>query len=140
MFLRTDGLYRRARLHAGQLDELCFPRIPTWVGTTLVVFTDHPSRESFSWGQVLAKLAPSNPQLAIALACKALVGESFEMRDAATNLLANWAPIYAKEVMANVGSIMLDPTTGVHFFISKFPFFTTLPLGIVTAMAGGCGG
>src|SRR5260370_14260642 len=61
------------------------------------------------------------------------------MRDAAINLRANWASVYPQEVMANVGSIMLDPATGVHFFISKFPFFTALPLNVVTAWLEGVG-
>jgi len=121
-----------ARFHAGQLQELLSAN-PDLVWNALVVFTDHPSRESFWWSQVLAKLISGNPTLAVALACRALVGESFEMRDAAINLLANWAPVYPKEVMANVGLIMLDPATSVHFFISKFPFFTALPLNVVTA-------
>ena len=55
------------------------------------------------------------------------------MRDAAINLLAAWAPVYPEEVMAAVGAVMLDPTTGVNFFISKFPLFTALPLDTVSA-------
>lgn len=120
-----------SRSHAEQLHELLSANADL-VWNALVVFTEHPSRESFWWSQVLAKLASGNPKLAVALACKALVGESFEMRDAATNLLANWAPVYPNEVMANVGAMMLDPAIGVHFFISKFPFFTALPLNVVT--------
>ena len=58
-------------------------------------------------------------------------GDSFEMRDEAINLLANWASDYPNEVMTGVGSVMLDPSTGVYFFISKFPIFTALPLKVV---------
>jgi hypothetical protein len=35
--------------------------------------------------------------------------------------------------MAGVGAVMLDPKTGVHFFISKFPLFTALPMSVLTA-------
>jgi hypothetical protein len=121
-----------ARFHAGQLQDLLSANADL-VWNALVVFTDHPSRESFWWSEVLHKVAPSNPQLAVGLASKALVGESFEMRDAAINLLAAWAPVYPEEVMAAVGAVMLDPTTGVNFFISKFPLFTALPLDTVSA-------
>jgi hypothetical protein len=121
-----------ARFHAGQLHELLSANADL-IWSALVVFTNHPSRESFWWGQVLNKLAPSNSHLAVALGCKALVGESFEMRDTAINLLSNWAHEYPEEVMAAVGAAMLDPATGVNFFISKFPLFTALPLGVVTA-------
>ncbi|MFZ0771579.1 MAG: hypothetical protein WCA49_14945 [Candidatus Sulfotelmatobacter sp.] len=127
-----------AQFHAGQLHELLSANA-NLVWNALVVFTDHPSRESFWWGQVLNKLAPDNPRLAVALGCKALVGESFEMKDTAINLLSNWAREYPEEVMAAVGAAMLDPATGVDFFISKFPLFTALPLSIVTAWLEGAG-
>jgi len=121
-----------ARHHSGQLDELLSANNDL-VWNALAVFTGHPSRESFWWAEVLRTVAPANPHMAVSFACKALVGESFEMRDEAINLLAAWAPDYPEEVMAGVGSAMLDPATGVYFFISKFPFFAALPLGVVTA-------
>jgi hypothetical protein len=121
-----------ARFHAGQLQDLLSANADL-VWQALVVFTDHPSRESFWWSEVLHKAAPNNPPVAVGLVCKALVGESFEMRDAATNLLAAWAPVYPEEVMTGVGAVMLDPATGVNFFISKFPLFTALPLDVLTA-------
>jgi len=120
-----------ARLHAGQLAELLSANADV-VWNALVVFTDHPSRESFWWAQVLLKVAAGNPQLAVGLACKALVGDSFQMRDEAISLLTTWASAYPKEVMAGVGAVMLDPKTGVYFFISKFPLFTALPMGVLT--------
>ncbi len=61
------------------------------------------------------------------------------MKDTAINLLSNWAREYPEEVMAAVGAAMLDPATGVDFFISKFPLFTALPLSIVTAWLEGAG-
>jgi len=119
-----------ARSHDGQLPELLLVNGKA-VWDALSAFTDHPGRESFWWGKVLYAVAPGNPQLAIGFACKALVGENFDMRNEAAGLLTSWANNYPNEVMAAVGRIMLDPATGVWFLVSKFPVFTALPLSIL---------
>jgi hypothetical protein len=120
-----------ARFHAGQLPVLLSTNAEL-VWKALIGFTNHPGREAFWWGQTLRAAAPDNPRLAVQLACKALLGESFEMSDVASNLLSQWASTYPNEIMSEVGAMMLDPTMGVRFFLSKFPVFTALPLNVVT--------
>lgn len=120
-----------ARMHSGQLRALLSTNgLLIW--KALIGFASHPGREAFWWGQALQVAAPDNPKLAIRLACKVLLGERFELRDLGSSLLSQWAQTYPNEVMSEVGDVMLDPTTGVQFFLSKFPMFTALPLNIVT--------
>jgi hypothetical protein len=119
-----------ARLHAGQLENL-FLSDDELLWNILSEFTNRPGRESFWWGKVLAFIAPVNPTLAIRLACRALLGGSFDLSDIASNLLSEWAISYPNETMSEVGSVALDPAVGVRFFVAKFSVFKMLPPDVV---------
>jgi hypothetical protein len=120
------------RLHSGRFNDLLSVRRDL-VWDCLEAFTAHPGREAFWWGKALQAVASDDPRRAIRLACRALVGESFEVRDQASKLLGGWASTYPNDVMSEVGSLMLDPAGGIAFFLRKFPVFIALPLDVVTA-------
>ena len=121
-----------ASLHSGHLRSLMSANSDLF-WKAMVAFTTHPGRqEAFWWGETLRFAAPTNPQLSIHLACKALVGGNFGMSDQASNPLSQWASTYPTQLMSELGAIMLDPALGLRFFISKFPVFSVLPLNVVT--------
>jgi hypothetical protein len=122
-----------AHFHRGELGGL-LPTQRQLIWSALEVFADHPGRRTstYWWGNVLQAVGPDNPDLAIHLACKALLSNNYEVSETSSNLLSLWAQNYPKQVMAGVGELMLDPKLSTRFFVSKFPMFVALPIPVVT--------
>jgi hypothetical protein len=119
-----------ARSHGNKLGEL-LSLGGTLVWKAITVVTAFPGREAFWWAKVLREAAPTDPALAIHLACTALVSDDFQFSDQAKGLVANFAGSYPEEVMEEVGKIMLSRETGWHFFVRKYPIFTSMPPTVV---------
>jgi hypothetical protein len=103
---------------------------------SLIAVTKLPGREAFWWGNVLFKAAPTNPPLAVHLACQTLVSDNFQFSDQAKNLVSQFGSSYPELVMEEVGNLMLGDETGWRFFSRKYPFFTALPTEVVITWLG----
>ncbi|MGD1212150.1 MAG: hypothetical protein ABR973_12425 [Candidatus Acidiferrales bacterium] len=119
-----------ARLHSGQLDKLIEShRELVWEG--IAIATQNPGRETWWLARILGAAAPTNQPLAIRLACRALVDSKYDFKIEAENLLSNWASSYPREVMDEIGALMLDEKDGWQFFASKFRVFDAIPPEVV---------
>lgn len=117
-----------ARLSSGTFDALLKEH-----GKLLcdVLSTVMPDREAFWWHRLMAKAVGLCPQTVISAATRAMIGDNFELREQAKNLVANLGSTYPDLVMDAIGHVVLSEETGWHFFMSKYPVFTALPLSVV---------
>jgi hypothetical protein len=124
--------YLSAALNADNQPEILRTE-PELFWNTLEAFTVHPGRqETWWWARIMESILETDPDSCIRLACLALVSDRYALRDDASNLLSAWSTRYPRKIMSAVGQIMLDEKRGVQFFFSKFQFFSTLPLEVVT--------
>lgn len=119
-----------ARLHVGEFAAL-LETDKELIWNALSATARNPGRDAFWLAKALEAAAPTNQPLAIQLATEGLLSESYHFKDEAEKLLTSWVSHYPQEVMASIGTIMLDENIGWRFFGSKFGIFHAIPEDVV---------
>jgi hypothetical protein len=81
---------------------------------------DAMGQEPNFWIHLVDDLAAVDPDRAICLTIRALMGDQYEMRLLAEERLVRFAGSYPEEVMRRLGEAMLRPVTGWRFHVHDF--------------------
>jgi len=81
---------------------------------------DDAANESFWWSEILKAILPGDPEKALRIVVRAaFFSERYDQRQLAESILQNAASSHPKEVMHEVGKLILDPSESWRFESGK---------------------